>query len=856
MGTRRVRAAARHGDIATPQRRMKGVIMAGGFGTRLKPLTINRPKPMVPVANRPIMEHIVELLKRHGITDLVSILYFQPEHITSHFGDGSAFGVEMKYVTADADYGTAGAVRNAADLLGDDRVIVISGDVLTDFDLGAAIRSHEQRGAEATIALTAVENPLAFGIVILDQATGRIDRFLEKPTWGEVFSDTINTGIYILEPEALRRVPPATNVDFSKDLYPQMLREGAALYGHVAEGYWRDIGNIDEYRIAHHDVLAGRVGVGFVGERHDRPQGTLWLEGGAVVEDDVDVRGTVIVGEGATVARHAVLQNVVVGRHSAIGEGAELRAAVLWEQCRVGTRARVVESVCARRVHIGKGASVREKCIIADGAEVGDFAVVGPNVKVWPDKVVEERASLTHSLIWGEAWERSLFAGARVSGIPNFELTPEIAARLAGAHGATLGPGAFVATSRDSDRASRMINRALMTGFMSAGLDVEDLREMPIPVVRHAVHHGREAGGIHVRRSPFDSKVVDILFIDGDGRDLPPGKTQSIERLFSREDFPRAGPDGTGDVNFPTRVVESYREHFLAETDRDTISGRRFNLVVDFAYGTTIAVLPDLLGALRADIVSLNAYAAPGRLSRTEEEFQESLDRLGGIVRSIRADMGLWIDPGGEVVHLVDDAGRPLAPELLQLLFVDLAMEHLAVRRVALPVTSAAAVPRLVQERGGDVIWTKTEHHAMMASAERADMVAGARGEFIFPRFQPAYDGMYTAVQLLSALARAGAPLSSLADRHATMYIRQERVACSWGRKGTVMRRLMQETEHEDRQLVDGVKIWRGDGEWALIIPHSDKPYFVVTVEGRDEAGAEALLDRYAGLVAIWRDEA
>jgi hypothetical protein len=164
---------------------------------------------------------------------------------------------------------------------------------------------------------------------------------------------------------------------------------------------------------------------------------------------------------------------------------------------------------------------------------------------------------------------------------------------------------------------------------------VEDLREMPIPLVRHAIHHGRESGGIHVRRSPFDAKVIDILFFDTDGRDLPPGKTQSIERLFSREDFPRAGPDGTGDLNFPARVVEGYREHFLQEIDGDVIAERRFNLVMDFAYGTTVAVLPGLLGKLRAEVVSLNAYAAPGRLSRTEQEFQESLDRLGGIVRSI-----------------------------------------------------------------------------------------------------------------------------------------------------------------------------------------------------------------------------
>ena len=834
---------------------MKGVIMAGGFGTRLKPLTINRPKPMVPVANRPIMEHIVTLLRRYGITDLVSILYFQPDHITSYFGDGSAFGVNMQYVTADTDYGTAGAVRNAGDLLLDDRVVVISGDVLTDFDLGAALAFHEARAAEATIALTSVENPLAFGIVIVDEATGRIERFLEKPTWGEVFSDTINTGIYILEPAALQRVPARTNVDFSKDLYPQMLREQAGLYGYVAQGYWRDIGNIDEYRVAHRDVLQDRVRIDFSGQRQDYDTGTLWLGKGAVVGANVEIHGTVVVDDGARVDDDAVLDNVVIGGGCEIGQGSELRSVVLWNGCRVGRRARIAESVCASNVQIGKAAVIREKCIISDGVQVGDFATVGPNVKVWPDKVVEERAALTHSLIWGESWERSLFAGARVSGIPNFELTPEIAARLAGAYGATLGPGAFVATSRDSDRASRMINRALMAGFMSSGLNVEDLREMPIPVVRHAIHHGREAGGIHVRRSPFDAKVADILFFDKDGRDLPPGKTQSIERLFAREDFPRAGPTGTGDLNFPTRVVEGYHEHFLTEIATETLVKRRFNLVVDFAFGTTVAVLPGLLAALGADTVSLNAYAAPGRLSRTEQEFQDSLQRLGGIVRSIRADLGVWIDPGGEVIHLVDDMGRALAPELTQLLFIDLALEYLNVRRVAIPVTSAAAVADRIRARGGEVLWTKTEHHAMMASATKADLVAGTRGEFILPHFLPAYDGMYAAARLLESLSAFGGTLSERADLHGPMHLRQERVACSWGRRGAVMRRLMQETESDNRQLVDGVKVWKSEREWALIIPHSDKPYFVITVEGTDADGADALLDRYSGLVAMWRDE-
>src|SRR5690606_31830981 len=405
-------------------------------------------------------------------------------------------------------------------------------------------------------------------------------------------------------------------------------------------------------------------------------------------------------------------------------------------------------------------------------------------------------------------------------------------------------------------RSSDLINRAIITGLMSVGVNVEDLREMPIPVVRHAVNYGRENGGIHVRRSPFDSKVVDILFFDGDGRDLPPGKTQSIERLFAREDFPRAGPDGTGGLNYPTRVVEGYREHFLSEVDRALIADRRFTLVVDYAYGTTVQVFPGLLGLLQTETVSLDAYEAPGRLSRSEEEFREALNRLGGIVRSINAELGLWIDPGGEVIHLVDDTGRPLSPERAQVVFVGLALEYLGVRRVAIPVTSPVVTANIIREAGAELIWTKTEHHAMMASAAEADLVAGVRGEFIFPAFIPAYDGMFAAVKLLEAMALSGVRLGEVADRYPPIHMRTARIACPWGRKGAVMRRLIEETEDEERQLVDGVKVWKSDREWVLIIPHSDKPYFVITVESESEERAQALLTRYAELVERWRDAA
>ncbi len=232
--------------------------MAGGFGTRLRPLTAHLPKPLVPVGNVPIMEHTVRLLKRHGFTDLCVLLYFLPDSITSYFGDGSRWGVKLTYVTPTADLGTAGAVKFAAGD-SDEPVLVVSADVLTDLDLAGAVAFHRSRGAEATMVLTRVEQPLAYGIVITD-GEGRVLRFLEKPSWGEVFSDTINTGIYLLEPSVFPAIPAGRPYDFGKELLPALLAGGRPLWGHVAQGYWRDVGDLAEYRTAHLDLLQGRVG--------------------------------------------------------------------------------------------------------------------------------------------------------------------------------------------------------------------------------------------------------------------------------------------------------------------------------------------------------------------------------------------------------------------------------------------------------------------------------------------------------------------------------------------------------------------------------------------------------------------
>ena len=237
--------------------KIKAVLMAGGFGTRIQPLTNTVPKPMLPIVNIPMMEHIIVKLRRSGIDEIVILLYFKPEVIQEYFGDGSKWGVKIIYALPDDDYGTAGAVGFAREHL-DTTFMIVSGDLVTDFDFDEIIAFHRDKKAKLTITLTPVEDPLQFGVVITDKQ-GHIERFLEKPSWGEVFSDTINTGIYIIEPEILDYIPPNVSYDFSKDLFPKLMEEKITLWGCEALGYWRDVGNPISYREVHHDIFEGKV---------------------------------------------------------------------------------------------------------------------------------------------------------------------------------------------------------------------------------------------------------------------------------------------------------------------------------------------------------------------------------------------------------------------------------------------------------------------------------------------------------------------------------------------------------------------------------------------------------------------
>jgi mannose-1-phosphate guanylyltransferase / phosphomannomutase len=835
---------------------MKAVIMAGGFGTRLRPLTCNIPKPMVPVANKPMMELIIDLLKKHGITDIVSTLFYQPEIISSYFGSGTEFGIRMQYRKAEADFGTAGSVRNAKDFL-DERFIIISGDVLTDFDLTAAIRFHEQKKAKATLLLTRVSNPLQFGVV-LTRDDGKITRFLEKPSWGEVFSDTINTGIYILEPEILDMVPPREEYDFSKNLFPTMLEHDIGLYGYIAEGYWRDIGNLNEYQEAQLDVLRGLVKVSIAGSKT-----TNMIAGtNAKIETDAkNLSGNNVIGKNTRIYPAVILSNTVIGNDCEIFPGAVLRNTVLWNGTQVGARAEIISDVIGEKCIIGEDAVLAENIFIGDQCVIGKKGKLFSNIKLWPNKSVEEGATVTRSLVWEDRWLRELFTEARVTGISNLDMNPEFGAKLGAAFGAFLGPGSTVVTSRDADNVSRMMNRAVMTGLMSAGVHCSDLRTSSIPIVRHELRTGTEKGGIHVRKSPYSKNYTDIIFFDADGKDLPSYKTKAVERLFFGEDFARSPYDAVGTISFPERTTESYIDRFLATINTQAIRTAGLKLVVDYSNGIASTIFPHILGNLNIQAVSLHAYLDSRKLTRTEAEIAESIRELSYVVTSLKYDIGCMLNPGAERLFVVDENGFAIdSDRLLTLVTKFVALANPQNKKIAVPITASGEVDLLAKELHLEVVKTRDSHLALMEAAADKEIkfVGGSKGGFIFNEFLFASDGMYSVAKLLECMALTKKRFGEIDSETPRLHCIRKNIPCSFHIKGRIMRRLMKDTESIQRDLIEGVRLYpENSGKFTSVLlnPDRTRPVFHLFAESKDPATAERFAEEYEKKLLAWIKE-
>ena len=833
---------------------MKAVIMAGGFGTRIQPLTSSMPKPMIPLFNRPIMLHIVELLKKHDITDLVMLLYHQPEVIKKFFRDGSDFGVKITYVTPLEDMGTAGAVKAAEKYL-DERFLVISGDLLTDFNLKKVIDFHNDNKAMATITLTSVKDPLQFGVVITDKEK-RIIQFLEKPGWGEVISDTINTGIYVLEPEIFKHIPAEENFDFSQDLFPLMLKNKDALFGYTAKGYWRDIGNTDSYREAHHDILRGKVNIRIDEPKTDYVGKDLRLGADVTVQDPGGLEGTVVIGDNSQVHAGARIKDSVIGRNCTIEQGVKLNRCVIWDNSYVKRGARINDSVVCSNVRLGTESVLEEGAIVADETSIGDDAVIKADVKIWPRKVVEAGSTVTANLITGEKWRKSLFEGAIIKGLSNVELTPEFVAKLGCAYGTSLPKGSYVLGGRDSNLSSRMLKRCFVGGILSAGVNVRDMKMTAQPLMRYKLKTYGEVGGFLFRQAQDDPSMLEIIFMDGDGLDFSSGMAKNVERIFYKENFRRAHHNEPGAIIEITNVPDFYREGFMRTVDRELLKKAAWTVVVDFNHSPASQVLPLILNELGCNVIALNAYVDEERGRNRVSDKASALEQLSKIVGSLGAQAGFLLDVSAESVTLVDETGRIFSGVELLSLITSLTLKSGQKGVISVPVQAPSTIETMAEHNRCQVVRTKSTDRAMLETANSSEVVLACTtdGRVAVPGFQPSFDGMYAIARLIELGASLGIPFSkALADAPVSAYLHTS-VTCPWEMKGGIMRKMSEDSLDVEATFIDGIKVHFGDA-WALVLPDQYSHYVHIYAEAKDHKAAQKLLSEYQQKVERWKKE-
>jgi mannose-1-phosphate guanylyltransferase / phosphomannomutase len=827
---------------------VKAVVMAGGEGTRLRPMTASQPKPMLPVVNRPIMEHVLRLLRLHGFDETVVTVQFLASMVRNYFGDGEDFGMRLQYATEEMPLGTAGSVKNAEDELRDEPFLVISGDALTDIDLSELVRFHKDNGALVTVGLSRVPDPLEFGIVITEE-DGRIQRFLEKPTWGQVFSDTVNTGIYVMQPEVLAEVPVGEVADWSHDVFPRLLERGSPLYGWVADGYWEDVGTHESYLKAQADVLSGEVQAGIDG--FEVSPG-VWVAEGADVDLEAVLRGPVCIGDYAKIEAGAELREyTVIGSNVVVKEGAFLHRAVVHNNVFIGPGTNLRGCVIGKNTDVMGSARVEEGAIVGDECVIEPEAYLSAGVKVYPFKTIEAGAVVNTSVIWESRGQRTLFGPRGVSGLINVEITPELCVRLASAYATTLRKGAVVTTSRDVSRAARALKRAVHGALNASAINVIHLEAQPLPVARFETARGECSGGIALRTTPGDPQSIDIIFLDEHGADLSQAAQRKLERVFSRQEYRRAFPGEIAELTYPARLVEAYTHELLRCVDMEGVPGAELKVVVDCAGGTASLVLPGLLGRIGVDVLTVNNRLDEATPTQSLAQIRAGMHRLAELVSSSRAAFGVRFDPVGERIALVDDKGAMVSDERALLVVLDLIAAERRRGRAALPVTTTRVAAQVAAFHGVAVDWTPTSLHGLYEATAADDVIfaADGRGGFIVPEFSRSIDGIAAFARLLGLVARTKLELSQIDARIPSAHLLKRSMPTPWAAKGSVMRTVMEAAGDLEIDTTDGVRVSEPDGGWVLALPDPSEAVTHLWAEAANGDAAQALLDKWAAVV-------
>ncbi len=805
---------------------IKAIIMAGGKGTRLRPLTCSIPKPMVPILNQPVMEYTINLLKKYKIKDIAVTMAYLPTVITDYFGTGEKWGVNLKYFNEEVPLGTGGSVKNAEEFL-EGTFIVISGDALTDLNIKEAIRYHRMKKSKATLVLKREAIPIEYGVVITDEE-GRIVRFLEKPSWGEVFSDTINTGIYILEPEVLTYYNKGNNFDFSKDLFPRLLRDHVPMYGYVAEDYWCDIGDLNSYKQTQFDLLQGSVEVDLEGMEIKKG---IWVGEGTQIGKNVEMLPPIYIGKNCWIGDHVHIDPfTVIGDHCTIDKGVSLKRSVIWKNTVIEENTHCSGATICSNVALKKGVNLYENSVVGDESVLLEDVIVKPDIKVWPCKRIEENTIVNQNLVWGTKASKTVFGYRDITGDINIDITPEFASRLGAAFASIMKGDPVIVVSSDHSKASGLVKNALISGILSTGAEVVNINEAIIPMNRYAVRYYNAHGGIHIRTEASNINKIKIEFVDCKGANIDKSMAREIENLLNREDFERCNADKIKSIlnidNFSSFYIKNGIDILK---NVSVIKRKNPHILISSTSENIVRLASEFLENIGCRIQQ--DWAIP-----RYQSVHEYLPVMAKKVQKEKMNTGVIFSENGENLILIDDKGRIIEKEKYFALISLIVIKNEPTQKLVLPYTSPNVIKNMAERNNIEVIYTKSNPSSMMnAMLNKEEVEKNLLFQYIL-----SYNAIWGMGIIIDFLVEKDMKLSDLVDELPNLYYTKKEIACDWKDKGRIIREIIGDNKDKSIELFEGVKI-NDDKGWALILPDSERPVFNVYTEGTSQEYAQEL---------------
>lgn len=799
---------------------MKAVIMAGGEGTRLRPLTCHIPKPMVPVANTPVMEHIINLLKKHNITEIATTLYYMPNIIVDYFQDGSKLGVNLKYFIEETPLGTGGSVLNTDKFL-DDTFIVISGDAYTNIDLTKAVEYHKAKKSKATLILKKQSIPIEYGIVITDEQ-GKIIRFLEKPSWGEVFSDTVNTGIYILEPEVFNYYKKGENFDFSKDLFPKLLKDNIPMYGYITDEYWCDIGDINSYRQTNFDVVEN-----FLSDKYTKLDEGIFVGKNTIIPKGVNIKSPCIIGDNTHIGEGCRIDAyTIIGNNCYIDSFSSIKRTIIWDNVKIGKSVECRGSIICDFTKIQDSVHIYEATVIGKDTLIEKNSTIKPGVKIWPDKYIPTSSIVNRNIIWGTKPQRIKFTENGIEGEFNIEITPESASLIGSAFASICNKHLPILVCTDGSRPSTAIKQSIIAGIISSGIKVLDLEHEPINVLRYGVRFYKGSAGIYIS-SKNNNNIINIQFINELGANIDRKTEKKLDQIFIREDFQRCSSYNIGSIINIKNFYELYIQNNinnLKDVDQIKIKSPKVLIASQDERGALItSILLETIGCKVSIDYNINNF---NNINDYFKYFSEQVKN--------NFLFGAVINKDCESFVLFDEQGNIISQDTYRLLTTLISIK-LGEQNIIVPYTASLTIDKLADDYNVKVTRTKSNRAETLNQ-----MLSKTDNLSLNPQYILNYDAILSTAYLTAFLVKNNVNLSSIINNLPQFYLKHHELPCAFTERGRIIRQLIEQNNPKNMELYEGVKLVSDKG-YAIILPDDHRPILKIYIEGFNQEFAEEI---------------